>query len=159
MDTTTQDTLIQVWGLWRSGTNFVEYLIRNNIKYNNYERRQAYNRFSGKQDALKHCYPDASKATYHIGIYKELGDYVGSHETYNRKKVEYPIDAWLKWQNVYSEFNDGNPNSVMIPYKSLLGKELWWFREWQNQGWQIEFNDIWQVPLKRMGRESGTDFE
>lgn len=159
MNSTTQETLIQVWGLWRSGTNFVEYLVRNNIKNNNYEYREGYNEFTGKTDALKHCYPDNSVATYHIGIFKQLGDWISSYERYDMKKTNKPMDAWIQWQNEYIKFNDKNPNSRMIPYESFIGKELWWFRQWQHEGWKIEFNDIWQVPIKRMGKESGTTFE
>lgn len=160
MSLQTKETLIQVWGLWRSGTNYIEYLIRNNFKNHNYERREAYNRFSGKMDALKHCYPDNDVATYHIGIYKRLGPWVQSHDRYDMKKIEgEPIGAWIQWQDVYKKFNDGNPNSRMICLDDFMGRELWWFRKWQNDGWQIEFNDIWQVPIKRMGKGSGTNFE
>ena len=91
MSIQTQGTLIQIWGLWRSGTNYMEYLVRNNIKNNNYERREAHNEFTGKTDALKHCYPDSTVSKYHICIYKQLGDWMRSHERYDMKKTDRPI--------------------------------------------------------------------
>ena len=101
MSTQTKETLIQVWGLWRSGTNYIEYLIRNNIKNNNYERREAYNEFTGQMDALKHCYPDETKAKYHICIFKEPGEWHRSHERYDMKKTDNPIGVYLEWENIF----------------------------------------------------------
>ena len=154
------EVLIQVWGLWRSGTNYIEYILRNNIKNNNYDRREAYNTFTAKQDALKHCPPDISKAKYHICVYKPIDEWIASHHRYNMKKTNTPREVYWEWVRKTMEFRNNNPdNVVLINYEDFIGKELWHFREWQNNGWQIEFNDVWQVPLKRMGRESGTNFE
>lgn len=160
MNMTTSDTLLQVWGLWRSGTNFMEYLIRNNIKNNNYERREIYNTFTGKPDALKHCPPDISKAQYHICVYKQVDAFMESHNRYDMKKTNTPRDVYWDWINRAIMFRDEHPDRVvLVQYEDFIGKELWHFREWQNKGWKIEFNNMWQVPLKRMGKGSGTNFE
>lgn len=156
MDSTTQDTLIQVWGLHRSGTNYVEYLIRNNIKNNNYTRRVAYNEFTGQMDSLKHCYPQIDAAKYHICIFKPLEQWYASHERYNQKKLTNPIQAYMQWEKVFTDFSNQNNNVALINYNNFIGKELWWLRQW---GWEIEFNDIFSIPIKRMGKESGTNFE
>lgn len=157
MDLRTQDTLIQVWGLHRSGSNFVEYLLRNNIKNNNYERREAHSEFIGRDDALKHCYPDITKAKYHICIYKPVEQWLESHNRYDMKKLVEPRDAYWKWINLAMEFRDQNPTNVaLVNFNDFVGKELYYFRSWN---WDIEYNDIWQVPIKRMGKGSGTNFE
>ncbi len=150
------DTLIQVWGLWRSGTNYVEYVIRNNIKNNNYERREAFNKFSGKIDALKHCEPDISVAKYHICIYKPMREWYQSHERYDMKKTSDPLGSYVQWEKAAIQFCNNNPNAMLIDYNNFIGRELFWLREWN---WDIEFNDIFRIPIKRMGRGSGTNFE
>jgi len=156
MDLTTKDTLIQVWGLHRSGTNYIEYLIRNNIKNNNYEQRQAYNKFTGKTDSLKHCYPDINVAKYHICIFKPLNQWLISHEKYQLKKIDNPVQTYIEWESVFKQFSNQNPNVVLIDYNEFIGKELWYFRQWR---WDIEFNDVFKIPIKRMGKQSGTNFE
>ena len=153
---TTQDTLIQVWGLHRSGTNYVEYLIRNNIKNNNYYRREAFNEFTGYIDSLKHCYPQLNVAKYHICIFKPLNEWLSSHNRYNQKKLTNPVESYMEWEKVFIDFSSQNANVVLINYNNFIGKELWWFREWK---WDVEFNDVFSIPMKRMGRESGTSFE
>ncbi len=161
MDTITQDMLIQVWGLHRSGTNFVEYILRNNIKNSNYERREVRSQFHGKRDALKHTYPDITKAKYHICIYKNDNQWVESHDRYDMKKLINPRDDYWKWVNLVQDFKKEYPDNVVrVNYNDFIGKELYYFRKWQSEmNWQFEFNDIWQVPIRRMGKESGTNFE
>ena len=157
MDLKIQDTPIQVWGLHRSGTNFVEWLIRNNIKNNNYERREARSAFHGKQDALKHCYPDITRAQYHICIYKPIEEWLESHDRYTMKKLIDPRDAYWKWINLSMVMKEQYPDNVLlVNFNDFIGKELYYFRA---QGWDIEYKDIWQVPMKRMGKGSGTNYE
>jgi len=156
MTTTTPDTLIQVWGLWRSGTNYVEYLIRNNIKNNNYQRREAYNEFSDKLDSLKHCVMDASTAKYHICIYKPERQWLESHKRYTQKKVLDPVKTYREWRAQAAMFEMTHGNVLLINYNDFIGKELYWLRY---TGWDLEFEDIFKIPIRRMGKESGTDFE
>lgn len=160
MDTKTKDMLMQVWGLHRSGSNFIEYLIRNNVKNNNYDRREVWSQFHGKRDALKHTKPDISYAEYHICIYKSIDQWLESHDRYNMKKLLNPRDDYWKWINLVTEFKEQYPDRVaLVNYNDFIGKELWHFREWQNNGWKFELEDIFKIPIKRMGRESGTNFE
>lgn len=157
MDLITPEVLVQVWGLHRSGTNFVEYILRNNIRNNNYERREVRSQFHGKRDALKHTYPDITKAKYHICIYKNEEQLIESHDRYGMKKLINPKDDYYTWVKLATEFKNNYPNRVaLINYNDFLGKELYYFREWN---WDIEYNDVWQVPIKRMSKESGTTFE
>tara|TARA_R110000803_G_scaffold50108_1_gene104103 strand:- start:721 stop:1191 length:471 start_codon:yes stop_codon:yes gene_type:complete len=156
MTTKTKDMIIQVYGLHRSGTNYIEYLIRNNIKNNNYERKEAYNEFTGQLDSLKHCYPDINAAKYHICIFKPLNQWLLSHEKYTPKKINNPVQTYVEWESIFKGFAYKNPNVVLIDYNEFIGKELYYFRSW---GWDIEFNDVFKIPIKRMGKESGRDFE
>ena len=69
---------VQVYGLPRSGTNYVEYLIRNNIDCectNRYVEKSSYFNYSSKV-TLKHTKPHKSYADYHIIILKESGNFV-----------------------------------------------------------------------------------
>lgn len=162
MDTRIEDMLMQVWGLHRSGSNYVEYLIRNNIKDNNYERREVRSQFHGKRDALKHTYPDITRAKYHICLYKPVEQWMESHSRYDMKKLIDPRDAYYTWVNKVQEFHNSYPDRVVIVnYNDLVGKELHIFRGLQEQkGWQFDWaDDVFKIPLKRMGKGSGLNFE
>ena len=152
-----QEELIQVWGLWRSGTNFIEYLVRNNIQNHNYTNRYAYSVFTSNQDALKHTLPNISKAKYHICVYKPFDVWIESYNKDGGQRTKYPERVYYDWLSKVTDFKDKHPDRVaLVNYNDFIGKELWYFRGW---GWDITFNNIWQVPLKKMGKGGGTDFK
>lgn len=118
---------IMVYGLRRSGTNYVEFLIRNNIdcEYENkYEDSQA-----SKLVAIKHTPPSLDYGDCFIIIIKTSGNFVRSWA----KKGYCPPDKIIGFYkdaiHNYIEFYLNNKDKVAIVFhEDLIGREALFIR-------------------------------
>ena len=97
--------LIQVFGLPRSGTNFMEWTLNNNFTDVNYVNiytkcdTQGLREF-GKICALKHSYPNFNYSNYVLVIYKTYDEWVKSTKKDGRGSASQEIyDEYLKIAN------------------------------------------------------------
>lgn len=92
---------IQVYGLPRSGTNFIEWTLNNNfidISYINlYKTCDSGIKEHGRDIALKHCLPSLNYSDHAIVIYKSYDQWVESMKRDNRGKSTRKIyDDYLQ---------------------------------------------------------------
>lgn len=117
---------IQVYGLPRSGTNYLEYLIRNNIDCNytnEYKENSPYFEFRTKV-ALKHTKPDESYADYHVIILKKSGNFINSYVNWKKCNRNEAIETYKKAINDYLKFYKDNINScIIIFHEDLINNE------------------------------------
>tara|TARA_Y100001972_G_C7645185_1_gene324196 strand:+ start:397 stop:870 length:474 start_codon:yes stop_codon:yes gene_type:complete len=89
---------IQVFGLPRSGTNFIEWSLKNNFKnifYNN-----LYMDYKNKQISVKHYFPSFIYSDYVIIIYKEYNPWLISMKKDGKHPSEWPeYEQFLKVAN------------------------------------------------------------
>lgn len=93
--------LIQVFGLPRSGTNFMEWTIVNNfknIRYKNlYAEGNVENFYTyGSKESIKHNYPSLNYSKYAIVIYKKF-------EIWKQSMIKYNKDQFAK-KSVYNKY-------------------------------------------------------
>lgn len=97
--------LIQVFGLPRSGTNFMEWTLNNNFKgvnyINLYAKCNTYGlREFGKLCAFKHSYPNLNRSDYALVIYKTYDKWVKSMKKDKRGSTSKEIyDEYLNFAN------------------------------------------------------------
>lgn len=128
---------IQIYGLPRSGTNYLEYLMLNNLKVS-YERifvvsqnRKEFN--FEKKIALKHLIPKRKYSAYYLIIYKSPKKWLNSFYNYNNKQLLYndpKIAATLynNYMEAYLFFLKKYPNrTCLINHSLLLGNEKKFF--------------------------------
>jgi len=91
---------IQVYGLPRSGTNFVEWSLKNNfvdLEYNNYYSKPEIKSIPRTKVAIKHNFPSLDNSEFSIVIYKEWESFSLSYSRWAKKEIEKSIyDLYLK---------------------------------------------------------------
>jgi len=119
---------IQVFGLHRSGTNFLEWSLQNNFVDLNYIRYTEYDRlikgdYKGltkynEYNSLKHTTPNLKHSPYIIAIYKPLNEWLTSitksNHLVNKKEA---IESYYKWKD--------DINKVPNGYKILTSHKVW----------------------------------
>lgn len=100
---------IQVYGLPRSGTNFLEWSLVEYFEDLHYENKYEKCDVKGivnytKPTALKHCHPNLKHSDFVIVIYKEYDKWVKSYKKWSGKKAEKSVwETYLKKANEIDE--------------------------------------------------------
>ena len=150
---------IQVFGLHRSGTNFLEWSLNNNFKGINYKRYTEYDKlikgnYKGLTRfndfiSLKHTKPTLDYCDYIIATYKPLDEWISSvNRSRHLKNKKECIESYNKWL----EDIDKIPSNKIIlktnkewitNYKDLL-EEI-------STKFDVILNDTIKIPEFRFG--------
>ena len=151
---------IWVFGLQRSGTNFLEYLIRKNLNVS-YETEYCDNEYIGKiHDSLKHSKPKlGDDIDYYILIFKLKPNFV---ESFNKWRIGTgakikinPDVLYDKMVKDYIDFyNKNREKCILVLYEDLYGNEGE-FINFVSDKFTIDVNGEIDIPKNRMGRNGG----
>ena len=98
---------VAIYGLPRTGTNYLEFLIRNNVEClyeNRYLGKSESYTVSHKDIALKHCKPEKEYSDYHIFILKKFKNFLPSFLNRDIRKENNIYDVYNKAINDYCDF-------------------------------------------------------
>lgn len=150
-----EKNLIQVYGLPRSGTNFVEWTLVNNfadLKYKNVYIPQGSDRIPpiissvrrGKM-AIKHSYPSLQYSKYAIVIYKEWDLFSVSFKKWANRNC--PVEQYEKYLNIAKSLNSE---------RCLLVEHSWSYNNYTSfvdkisEKFKVKKNNIIKKPLNRL---------
>ena len=145
----------RVYGLPRSGTNYVEYLVRNYTQLR-YENEFAENAYLGYRTAVKHCPPEPG-ADITILVFKQEKNFIDSFTRWDGETGEInPSWLWSRMIVDYCKFAQENRSScLVVSWERCLGNEHKLIREvaWRTKAETVQ-DDI-QVPDKSFDRDGG----
>ncbi len=98
---------VQVFGLPRSGTNFIEWSLQNNFK--NLSYKNIYTNFNNNQISVKHDLPSFTYSNYVIVIYKEYNLWIASMKKDNKNPSNFP-----EYKKFLQTSNDLPKNKTII---------------------------------------------
>jgi len=124
---------VTIYGLPRTGTNYLEFLMRNNIEclYENryLDKNESYT-VTHTDIALKHCRPKKEYSDYHIFILKKFKNFLPSFLNRDIRGENDPYDVYNKAINDYlTFFMDNIDESIIVYHEDLLENEsefLWY---------------------------------
>lgn len=150
---------VQVFGMQRSGTNFIEWTLRNNfvgLEYDgsvsNIGNVKGDMRF-GMQQSLKHCLPDCTTSELSILIQRDYEEWDKSVKNkfkscqYTKETYDYYYDTPYreKWdENTYLHINH---RWAVLNYYELL--------EQIANRLNLTIKENWKQPTKRLHYDSG----
>lgn len=152
-----QKNLIQVYGLPRSGTNFVEWTLVNNfvdLKYKNIYLPSGDENIppvvssvrKGKI-ALKHSYPSLQYSKYAIVIYKEWDPFSISFKKWANRSC--PIDQYEKYLNIAKSLD--SKRCLFIEH-SLAHNNYNSFVDKISEKFKVKKNNVIKKPLNRLNK-------
>lgn len=80
------DCTIEIFGLPRSGTNYLQFMVRQNFACH-YENKYDFNTYLRKKTALKHCKPVNNGSTLFLLILKNEQNFINSYKKWDKKRV------------------------------------------------------------------------
>lgn len=117
---------IQIWGLPRTGTNYLEYLIINNVNctyINSHKKLSDYFKYNSKV-ALKHTKPSNTHSKYHIILLKTSGNFIKSFTKWKKCSVNEAIITYKKAICDYIKFyNENKDQCVIVFHEDLINNE------------------------------------
>ena len=147
---------MMIYGLPRSGTNYLEYMVRNyvDVDYDNQYRKNPY---MGISSSTKHCEPNLEDGgDYNILIYKSWPNYKESfNKWHNKKRVKKPKEMYDKAMSDYVKFYEANPDTtIIVRYEDALNNEQSLF-EYIGTKFGLNVKDNLEAPKRRMNRSGG----
>jgi len=151
---------IRVFGLQRSGTNFLEFLIRKNLHVS-YENEYCYNEYMDKKrDSLKHSKPKLIDGVdYYILIFKLKSNFITSFKkwTHNKSIKLNVSDLYDEMVQDYINFYKENEDKcILILYEDLYNNEID-FINFVGDKFGIETQDSITIPTNVMDRSGGAN--
>lgn len=145
---------VRVYGLPRTGTNFLEYLIRHNTNCE-YVNEYGANTYLKERTAIKHCAPQDDGKDLYIIIVKNKDNFTQSFRKWCKNKVK-DIDAlYENASDDYIKFYEANKDkTIILSYEQLLGNEVK-FMEHLRDNYNVKINEKIDIPVKRMNRSGG----
>lgn len=144
----------RVYGLPRSGTNFLEYLIRNNTDLE-YKNEFGISPYFGKYSAIKHCKPKDDDKDLYILIFKNKNNFTISYNKWRKTPKDKILKMYDIAMNDYVEFYKNNKNkTVIIAYEQLIGNEIKLLNHLSTEYGVGLTKDI-DIPKKRMDKSGG----
>jgi hypothetical protein len=146
---------VRIYGLPRSGTNFLEFLINKNTDCRYETEYRDRSEYTNKYSAIKHCKPLEDGKDLYIFIIKNKENFIKSYKKWDNKPKEYIEALYNTGLNDYIEFVKEYPNkSVIIPYEKLLYNEYAYMKKLSIE-FGFRLNDDFKIPKKRMNRNGG----
>ena len=146
---------INVFGLPRSGTNFLEYMLRYYVECELPEINGNSKYIKRDNVAIKHCEPNNELSDIQILIIKSWVNFLPSYIKWDKKSDIFIKQAYILAMDDYLKFYLNNQeNCVIIFYEDLLNNEEE-FLNYLSETFQINFIKKFKVPKKRMDRNSG----
>ena len=151
---------VRVYGLPRSGTNYLEYLIINNtdlIYKNRHHKESKYtNKLYKKEIHIKHCEPKEDEdIDLFLIIVKDLPNFIRSYKKWDNKEVSVITDTYNIAISDYINFKKILPQKVVVlSYEILLGNELHFFQQ-MSDDFGFNLTAEFMVPIKRMWKNNG----
>lgn len=151
---------VRIYGLPRSGTNFLEYLIRNNtdcIYEYDYKKGDEYLGWSS-EIAIKHCCPnDDDNLDIYLIIVKNKSSFIESYKKWDKYNYSHRdiSNMYEKAIDDYIKFKQDYPSKVeIIPYEKLVGNEAKYLKILSYK-FGFNINDKIDIPKKKMSRDGG----
>lgn len=109
----------------RSGTNYLEYLVHNNLDINYDSTRGSKNPyFDNRIMSIKHDKPSLKFGDKHIIIYKSHANFSKSFNKWNKNKKVKADDLANAFISSYVDFYNNNAeNTIIIKYDDLIDNE------------------------------------
>ena len=143
---------VRIYGLPRSGTNFLEYLIRQNTDFE-YENEYAWNDYLGEETAVKHCPPVSHEKDVTILLFKQRGNFTKSFTNWNT--AIDPHSLYDQMMIDYTTFIEAHRNSaVAVSFEKLLGSEPELMQALCVR-FQVEVFEPLAIPVGYMDRDGG----
>jgi len=145
---------IQVYGLPRSGTNFMEWTLRNNFYNVDYHNIDAINEVKGSGPHLtlkKHNYPILDTSEGIIVIYKEFDEW---RKSLKRGGMNLLIDREAH-QNYIDRAKEFDSSKVLIVEHEWCLNHYYKLLERISIKFGLELKHDWEQPLKRMSTDGG----
>ena len=123
---------IQIYGLPRTGTNYVEFLIKNNLDNNYKSMHSKVQKPKNVEDsyiktsfiATKHCKPNIELGENFIIVLKESGNFISSFKKWRRFSENEIIDIYLRGIADYIKFfNKFESKVIIVFHEDILGNE------------------------------------
>ena len=153
-----------VYGLPRSGTNYLEFLVRQNLQciYDPGERECEY--FDGTINAVKHCKPDANDGDVFVFLVRNRWDFITSFNNYqhwpDEPRVwerEYdPQDLFYSFITDMTEFRNKMKELVFVAYHEDILENEYAVISAISKQFDIPMNKHFITTRYRMGERSGT---
>lgn len=147
------DNLIQVYGLRRSGTNFIEWSLVNNFSNVNYKNvRKSCNvpgSDYGSNIALKHSFPSLKHSKFAIVIFKEYEEWTKSIlRAYDQSKIlsRKDYNTYLKKAKDLDQ-----DRTIIIEHRDALENYVSLLNNIQDK-FNITLNSNIKFPTKRLNR-------
>lgn len=113
-----------IYGLPRSGTNFLEYLVRNNIQCKYETKYVGGGKYRKGKMALKHSTPDEKHGDYFIILLKTSGNFVKSYRKWSGSTEAHALFVYNDMIKEYLKFYLSNDDrTVIIFHEDLIGNE------------------------------------
>lgn len=146
---------IKIYGPPRCGTNYLEFLIRNNIKCI-YKNEYSNNNIFKFNMALKHCFPvDINDVCCNILILKDINNFMNSFMKWRNYNENKSYSIYENYLEKYSKFYKENKNkSVIIFFNDLLKNENE-FLYYLSVRFKLKINDKIIKTDKIMTRDGG----
>lgn len=140
-----QKNKIQVYGLPRSGTNFLEWSLVNNFKnleYKNYYSKPDIKEIPRTKVAIKHNFPNLHDSQFCIVIYKDWPIFQDSYKKWAKK------DLNKKTYDLYiSKAKKLDHKRVLIFNHSWLCKNYVLGMKMISKKFEVELNEVIKQPL------------
>lgn len=148
-----ESKVLQVWGLPRSGTNFVEYLFRYNTNAIINESFSSSPYIEIDPCALKHCKPQPG-ADINIFIYKGYQNWLNSFCKWTYCDPTKSRLIYINSTSDYLNFIRNNQNSYSVRYEDLLGNEKDFLQYVCNEN-GLTLRKVIEKPNFKLSRDSG----
>ena len=151
---------IQVFGLQRSGTNFIEWTLRNNFMDLKYDGSISSignvkgDMWFGQNQSLKHCLPTLEHSDYAIIIWRDYDEWITS---VNRAfpHCEYRKSDWYRWITYAYNFGMENKGKVMIVEHKWVVQNYEIFLKAVSKLFNTQLKKDWVQPMNYMNRDGG----
>jgi hypothetical protein len=145
---------IKIYGPPRCGTNYIEFLIRNNVKCI-YENKYSENNMFNCNMALKHCFPINIDFVCNILILKNINDFINSFMNWKNHNEKDSFSVYENYLEKYSNFyKENKDDSVIIFFNDLLENEKEFLNYLSNK-FGFKLNNEFIKTNKIMNRDGG----
>ncbi len=152
---------IQVFGLQRSGTNFVEWTLNYNFSNLNYQTISVLcdipsDMWFGQVSALKHNFPNLDYSDYAIVIYKDFKSWIHSMKRANFHSKLYDVSTTIQTYEIYMERAKSLPEdkTILIEHSEAT-KNYYEFLKLIAQKFDVQMNEVLIPPMNRMATDGG----
>lgn len=149
---------VQVFGLQRSGTNFLEWSLRNNFDIN-YQNISSIGNVKGdmwygKNQSLKHCLPTLEHSDYAIVIWRDYDKWNNSVQR-AFPHCNYTKTNWYQYITHSYNFANENYGKVMLVEHKWAVENYETMLKAMGKLFQIELKKDWRQPTNYMNRDGG----